>query len=143
MKLRIILIFVFLTLTFSKYLELKRRTSESIKEDACLPPNSNNNTVQGMGTCSDLYYVTLGIGSPPQYFDFQFDTGSPILWIPTKATNPQGFNTSASSTYNISNTPYNISYVDGSSAAGNFGKDIVSVSNSSISVNADILFVDK
>ena len=113
------------------------------ENSTCKAPISNNNGVLGLGNCQVLYYVRLGLGTPPQYFDFQFDTGSPILWVPTTATNQNGFNNAVSSTYKLGDIPYRIAYVDGSEAAGTFGSDIVSLTNTHISTTSTILFVNE
>ena len=133
--LRIILVQALLFLTINKTLKLFRKT---LKEEniTCKAPISNTNGVLGLGDCPNSYYIRLGLGTPPQYFDFLFDTGSPILWVPTLSTNPNGFNNSASSTYKLGDTPYSIEYVDGSGASGTFGSDVVSLTSTNISTRS-------
>jgi hypothetical protein len=65
----------------------------------CVNPSTNNNTNMSAGNCNNYeYYIQMGIGTPPQLFYFQFDTGSYIQWIPTANIVSKGFNTALSST---------------------------------------------
>ncbi|KAG0298754.1 hypothetical protein BGZ96_007629 [Linnemannia gamsii] len=72
-----------------------------------------------------MYSVPVGLGTPVQNFHLAIDTGSPVTWVVasscvslmcSKVTNR--FNCPASSTCQLSTTPFNISYVDGSGVAG-------------------------
>jgi hypothetical protein len=76
----------------------------------------------------------LEVGTPPQKFEINFDTGSADLWIPSTACNSVGcrghaqFDVDASSTATqVSNQKLSIQYGDGSTATGSVFKDIVTV----------------
>ena len=83
----------------------------------------------------DLYTIPLAIGTPPQMFNLQLDTGSSDLWVPannaTACTGTQGgcpggsFDYTASSTYVPSNEPFQIAYGDGTGDAGIYFNDTV------------------
>ncbi|KIX09933.1 uncharacterized protein Z518_01014 [Rhinocladiella mackenziei CBS 650.93] len=80
-----------------------------------------------------LYYANLSLGTPEQSLRLHIDTGSSDLWVNTpdssfcsSATNPcEGgtYDPSASSTYKFVNDEFNISYVDGSGAIGDYVTD--------------------
>lgn len=84
----------------------------------------------------------MGIGTPPQNFLFQFDTGSGTLWIPTIQSLGFGFNTQASSTFYQSSTYGAIVYGDGSHVSGYMGTDIVTLPGTPIKVTNQIMFVN-
>lgn len=81
-----------------------------------------------------LYFMNASLGTPAQDFRLHIDTGSSDLWV--NAANSQlcsnraqpcaaagTFNADDSSTYQFVNNEFNISYVDGSGASGNYAKD--------------------
>lgn len=80
-----------------------------------------------------LYYANLTIGTPQQTLRLHIDTGSSDLWVNTadstfcsSSRNPcEGgtYSSSASSTYKLVNNEFNISYVDGSAAVGDYVSD--------------------
>jgi hypothetical protein len=80
-----------------------------------------------------LYYANLTLGTPQQSLRLHIDTGSSDLWVNTadsafcsSRTNPcEGgtYSSSASSTYKLVNNQFNISYVDGSAALGDYVSD--------------------
>lgn len=93
-----------------------------------------------LGNEQALYQVNLTIGTPPQPFSLQLDTGSSDIWVNTaQSTFCSGenstcigglFNASASSTYNVEYPgAFNISYVDGSGASGDYSTDTVIIGN--------------
>lgn len=73
-----------------------------------------------------MYVINVTLGTPPQPFSLQLDTGSSDLWVDA-ATNSSvkapAFDSSASSTYNKLDVVLNDTYVDGSSALGPYGTD--------------------
>jgi hypothetical protein len=94
-----------------------------------------------------LYFANLTIGTPPQEFRLQIDTGSSDLWVnsddsklctiantkePSDCDTSGTFNANASSTYQYVNSIFDISYLDGSGAGGDYGKDVVSFSGATI-----------
>ncbi|KAJ5662363.1 uncharacterized protein N7477_009979 [Penicillium maclennaniae] len=84
-----------------------------------------------------MYLATVGIGSPAQNLNLDFDTGSADLWVwSTKLpastlsanANHMVFDPTKSSTYKLKEgSTWKISYGDGSSASGIVGNDNVDV----------------
>ncbi|KAK6512999.1 hypothetical protein TWF506_009161 [Arthrobotrys conoides] len=93
-----------------------------------------------------LYLAEVQIGTPPQRFLLDFDTGSADLWIwstnlpkktiqghPTKAVYDP---TQSSSFTNKSGATWDISYGDGSTASGTVGTDILTLGGLNIEAQA-------
>ncbi|RMZ78457.1 hypothetical protein DV737_g3904, partial [Chaetothyriales sp. CBS 132003] len=80
-----------------------------------------------------LYYANVTLGTPEQSLRLHLDTGSSDLWVnspssslcESSSSECEGgtYNSSASSTYQLVNSDFNISYVDGSGAAGDYVSD--------------------
>jgi hypothetical protein len=64
----------------------------------------------------------MGIGTPPQMFSMDFDTGSSDIWVPLANCSTCGkdhsFNPDKSSTYEYTGFPWTLEYADGSTAEG-------------------------
>ncbi|KAH8244779.1 hypothetical protein KR032_000316 [Drosophila birchii] len=106
---------------------VQRKYSQSLSQKANgypVEPLSNFDNYQ--------YYGNISIGTPPQYFMVQFDTGSSNLWIPSISctvsgcANHQTYNQTASSTYQANGTYFSITYGTGS-VSGYLALDSVSV----------------
>ncbi|ATY67503.1 candidapepsin-4 precursor [Cordyceps militaris] len=81
-----------------------------------------------------LYFLNASLGTPPQNLRLHLDTGSSDLWVNTASsslcrssneacTESGTYNCNSSSTYGYLNSQFNISYVDGSSAHGDYVTD--------------------
>ncbi|CAK7226020.1 hypothetical protein SBRCBS47491_006084 [Sporothrix bragantina] len=81
-----------------------------------------------------LYFVNATLGTPAQSLRLHIDTGSSDLWVNTPSstlcegrTDPCAFagtyTANSSSTYNYLGSYFNISYVDGSGASGDYVTD--------------------
>ncbi|KAM3437353.1 hypothetical protein NHJ13734_004675 [Beauveria thailandica] len=81
-----------------------------------------------------LYFFNASLGNPPQELRLHLDTGSSDLWVNTassslckssnEACDVSGtYTANSSSTYEYINSRFNISYVDGSSAQGDYATD--------------------
>lgn len=88
----------------------------------------------------NLYWLNLEIGTPPQPFRLQIDTGSSNLWVPDSGVRqcrnqcPGGFFTVRNSdTYSLLEADqFEISYLDGTGAMGDFFSDAVTIGDSRI-----------
>lgn len=85
-----------------------------------------------------LYFINATIGTPPQHVRLHLDTGSSDLWVNTpsselcrSSTRPCDYagtyTANASSTYEYVGSYFNISYVDGSGAIGDYVSDTVAI----------------
>lgn len=89
-----------------------------------------------------VYYITVGIGTPPQFINLQVSTGNNIIWLQTKNMNVFGYNSSLSSTFIGTSTPGQISVGNGGFASGMYGYDMISFLNTTINVTSSILVVN-
>ncbi|KAI0999760.1 hypothetical protein K3495_g8438 [Podosphaera aphanis] len=109
-----------------------RRRAESVslsKRDDNISVPLGNSLSQG------LYFANVSVGTPPQTLALQVDTGSSDTWIPSSTAPlcgnakdggcPNGsFSAHRSNTFAlVSANEFNISYVDGSGAMGDYFQD--------------------
>ncbi|MCJ1404506.1 hypothetical protein MMC11_007732 [Xylographa trunciseda] len=91
-----------------------------------------------------LYLINVTIGTPPQSFGLQLDTGSSDIWVPASTAdvcrqNSQGcklfgsFNPKSSSTFvDVAPGQFQISYVDNSGVTGDYINDTFAIGKTSI-----------
>lgn len=96
----------------------------------------SNAAIELFSAYVDLEYIgEISIGTPPQKFNVDFDTGSSDIWVPsTKCGSSCGthqrFDGSKSSTYEeMGNKTWQLSYGDGSSVLGYTAIDTVHLGN--------------
>lgn len=89
---------------------------------------------QTLDNLETLYFANATLGTPEQTFRLHIDTGSSDLWVNavkselcTTRGNECGasgtYSANESSTYQFVNNAFNISYVDGSGASGDYATD--------------------
>lgn len=105
-------------------LEFIRKVSHALATGGRLPPIPMEDYM------NTEYVGDVDIGTPPQSFSLVMDTGSSNLWVSTTQCQSDGcsnmhkYNTSASSTFMSSSTPFSIQYGTGS-CSGTVGYDNV------------------
>lgn len=97
----------------------------------------------GLDNEETLYFINSTIGTPPQAVRLHIDTGSSDLWVNTpnsalcrQSSKPCQFagsyTANSSSTYSYIGSWFNISYVDGSGASGDYVSDTVTFGPSTL-----------
>lgn len=90
-----------------------------------------------------LYFANATLGTPAQSFRLHIDTGSSDLWVNTNTStlcNAKGtpcafagtYSANASSTYSYLASDFNISYVDGSGASGDYVTDTFTIGGTTL-----------
>jgi Eukaryotic aspartyl protease len=90
-----------------------------------------------------LYLVNASIGTPPQNFQLQLDTGSSDIWIPWANSQPcagrghrckeGSYTITQSSTYKLLNpSAFLISYVDETKISGDYIQDVFTIGSSTV-----------
>lgn len=80
-----------------------------------------------------LYYGTIFLGTPPQEFTVDFDTGSSDFWLVSSTCKTDScnahckFSSLNSSTFNKDGRPFSIEYGDGSAAKGTTAYDKLNI----------------
>ncbi|XP_064537445.1 lysosomal aspartic protease-like [Drosophila montana] len=102
--------------------------------------SSDDYTIETLSNNQNMdYYGVIGIGTPAQYFNVVFDTGSANLWVPSvqclptdvACQNHNQYNSSASSTYVANGQSFSIQYGTGS-LTGFLSTDTVTINGLSI-----------
>ncbi|KAJ1800694.1 hypothetical protein LPJ59_000892 [Coemansia sp. RSA 2399] len=79
------------------------------------------------------YYGEVGVGTPPQKFKLDLDTGSGDVWLAGEqcdvCARHKKFSPKKSSSYKLEGRKWGISYGDGSFAAGYTARDTVTIGN--------------
>jgi len=86
-------------------------------------------TLQVVGSDTE-WYGEISIGTPPQTFKIDFDTGSADLWVFAVGISFSGhplYDPSQSSTYVEDGRPWQIGYGDGSTATGTLAQETVNI----------------
>lgn len=87
-----------------------------------------------------LYLMDISIGTPAQDIKLHIDTGSSDLWVNTPESrlckkngcSDGTYNANASSSYDYLNSEFNITYVDGTGAVGDYVTDKVQFSGATL-----------
>ncbi|OTA98934.1 hypothetical protein M426DRAFT_68797 [Hypoxylon sp. CI-4A] len=97
----------------------------------------------GLDNEETLYFVNGTLGTPAQSLRLHLDTGSSDLWVNTdsstlcsQSSNPCSYagtyDANSSSTYEFVGSWFNISYVDGSGASGDYVTDTLTIGNTTL-----------
>lgn len=113
----------------------RKPVQNPVKRDALRRRQTVTETLDNGET---LYYANVSLGTPAQKLRLHIDTGSSDLWANVKSSEictdrgspcSEGgtYDANSSSTYKFVNNDFNISYVDGSGAAGDYATDTLSI----------------
>ncbi|TKA24149.1 hypothetical protein B0A50_06889 [Salinomyces thailandicus] len=122
--------------------EIQRRhvddpvASDRARALARLRKRQDNIVTEVLDNYETLYFMNISIGTPAQDLRMHIDTGSSDLWVNVASSEiceaagnycDRGavYAPNSSSTYTFINSDFNISYVDGTGASGDYVSDVV------------------
>ncbi|KAI9677618.1 MAG: hypothetical protein M1817_006572 [Caeruleum heppii] len=121
-------------------LDIQRKAvSDPVRRDRLRRRQENTVTVN-LDNERSLYFANASLGTPPQPFRFHIDTGSSDLWVNSETarlcrsrgslcSESGTYSANDSSTYEYISSDFNISYADGSGAAGDYATDTIQIGN--------------
>ncbi|RDW89607.1 acid protease-1 [Coleophoma cylindrospora] len=103
----------------------------------------SNTVTANLDNQETLYFANASLGTPAQSLRLHLDTGSSDLWVNTPTSSicsAKGsackyagtYTANSSSTYSYVSSVFNISYVDGSGAAGDYATDTFTIGGTSL-----------
>nr|AJD23158.1 aspartic-type endopeptidase [Onygena corvina] len=116
----------------------RMQAAKPVHRDTIAKRASTKTVSQDLDNQKNLYFCNLTLGTPPQTIRAHIDTGSSDLWVNTDSSRlcsssrspcQKGgtYDRQQSSTYNFVSSDFNISYVDGSGASGDYVTDVINV----------------
>ncbi|OJD29198.1 aspartic-type endopeptidase [Diplodia corticola] len=112
----------------------RRHVSNPIERDQARRRRKRDSLQETLDNLETLYFANASLGTPAQSLRLHLDTGSSDLWVNTDdsdlcsssqndCSSSGTYSANDSSTYEYVNSLFNISYVDGSGASGDYVKD--------------------
>lgn len=120
----------------------RRHIADPVKRDG-LRRRQSQTVTETLANDGTLYFANVSVGTPGQNFALHIDTGSSDLWVNVPNSEicmERGdpcslsgtYDANSSSTYKYVNSLFNVSYVDGSGATGDYATDTVSIGGKSL-----------
>lgn len=117
-------------------MDIQRRHVENPLERDRLRRRQSKTVLETLANEETLYFANVSIGTPAQDLRLHIDTGSSDLWTnvaDSQLCDAKGdvcaasgtYAPNSSSTYSYIDSQFNISYVDGSGASGDYVSDVV------------------
>lgn len=123
-------------------LDIQRRNVSPLNHDRSRRRKRSGTVTQSLDNQETLYFANITLGTPGQSLRMHIDTGSSDLWVNaanstlcTTGSDPcigGTFDSSSSSTLKFMNSDFNISYVDGSAATGDYVTDTITIGGQSL-----------
>ncbi|KAI1615080.1 aspartic peptidase domain-containing protein [Exophiala viscosa] len=130
------------TLASAGHISLGIQRTRGLDKRALSPRDAGSIGVELVESADEsLYAISLSVGTPPQPFDLQLDTGSSDLWVPwagAQACIDQGgcpggdFQYNESSTFQVLFNNFSIQYGDGTGDTGDYFTDTVQLGNTTV-----------
>ncbi|OOQ91490.1 putative aspartic-type endopeptidase opsB [Penicillium brasilianum] len=121
----------------------RKDVSDPVARDQIRRSKRSTTVSQALDNEETLYFSNITLGTPEQSLRLVLDTGSSDLWVNApnstlceRKTNPCNdsgtYDSSSSSTYSFVSSDFNITYADGSGAAGDYASDTLTIGSATL-----------